>query len=59
MALRGPRFERPLLRGFVQIYVALRVHFGIHFEKNSDRFETERTAIANLYGNVWKRTEKT
>ena len=24
----------------------------IHFEKNPDRFETERTAIANLYGNV-------
>ena len=24
---------------------------GIHFEKNSDRFETERIAIADLYGN--------
>ena len=37
--------------------VALGGHLGIHFEKNSDRFETERTAIANLYGNVWERSE--
>ena len=54
--LRERRFERPLLKGFVPILVALGGHLGIHFEKNSDRFETERTAIANLYGNGRKQS---
>ena len=32
-------FERPLSRGFGPNYIALGVHFGIHLEKNSVRFE--------------------
>ena len=32
-------FERPLSRGFGPNYIALGIHFGIHLEKNSVRFE--------------------
>ena len=41
-----------------QFRFALGIQFGIHFERNSVRFETERNAIANLYGNGCKQKTK-